>query len=85
MTILLCVLLAYICRMLRPESYLLRTLADQLRTCLYLGIYCAWVIYLNKHVVHKSMRQYLTAIGCMMVFWFFLRTIKYHIFQDPLG
>lgn len=85
MTILLCVLLAYICRMLRPESYLLRALADQLRTCLYLGIYCAWVIYLNKHVVHKSMRQYLTAIGCMMVFWFFLRTIKYHIFQDPLG
>ena len=85
MTILLCVLLAYICRMLRPESHLLRTLADQLRTCLYLGIYCAWVIYLNKHVVHKSMRQYLTAIGCMMVFWFFLRTIKYHIFQDPLG
>ena len=85
MTILLCVLLAYICRMLRPESYLLRTLADQLRTCLYLGIYCAWIIYLNKHVVHKSMRQYLTAIGCMMVFWFFLRTIKYHIFQDPLG
>ena len=85
MIILLCVLLAYMCRMLRPESYLLRTLADQLRTCLYLGIYCAWVIYLNKHIVHKSMRQHLTAIGCMMVFWFFLRTVKYHIFKTPLG
>lgn len=85
MIILLCVLLAYICRMLRPENYLLRTLADQLRTCLYLGIYCAWVIYLNKHIVHKSMRQHLTAIGCMMVFWFFLRTVKYHIFKTPLG
>ena len=85
MIILLCVLLAYMCRMLRPENYLLRTLADQLRTCLYLGIYCAWVIYLNKHIVHKSMRQHLTAIGCMMVFWFFLRTVKYHIFKTPLG
>ncbi|MFR3881583.1 MAG: hypothetical protein ACLTX6_04135 [Lachnospiraceae bacterium] len=44
-----------------------------------------WAIYLNKHIVHKSMRQHLTAIGCMMVFWFFLRTVKYHIFKTPLG
>lgn len=31
------------------------------------------------------MRQYLTAIGCLMVCWFFLRTVKYHILLDPLG
>ena len=31
------------------------------------------------------MRQCLTVIGCLMVFWFFLRTVKYHIFQDPLS
>nr|WP_295284533.1 histidine kinase N-terminal 7TM domain-containing protein [uncultured Blautia sp.] len=31
------------------------------------------------------MCQCLTAIGCLMVFWFFLRTVKYHIFQDPLS
>lgn len=48
-------------------------------------MYCAWVIYLNKHVVYKRMRQCLTVIGCLMVFWFFLRTVKYHIFQDPLS
>ena len=83
--VLLFVLLAYICRFIKTDSELIQTLADQCRACTYLGIYCAWVIYLNKHVVQKKVRQYLTAIGCLMVCWFFLRTVKYHILQDPLG
>lgn len=83
--VLLFVLLAYICRFIETDNELIQTLADQCRTCAYLGIYCAWVIYLNKHVVQKKMRQYLTAIGCLMVCWFFLRTVKYHILLDPLG
>ena len=84
-TIFLCVLVAYTCRLIDTDNNLLRALADQCRTSIYLGIYCAWVIYLNKHIVHKRMRQCLTAIGCLMIFWFFLRTIKYHVFQDPLS
>ena len=84
-TIFLCILVAYTCRLIDTDNNLLRALADQCRTSIYLGIYCAWVIYLNKHIVHKRMRQCLTAIGCLMVFWFFLRTIKYHVFQDPLS
>ena len=84
-TIFLCILVAYTCRLIDTDNNVLRALADQCRTSIYLGIYCAWVIYLNKHIVHKRMRQCLTAIGCLMVFWFFLRTIKYHVFQDPLS
>lgn len=83
--VLLFVLLAYICRFIETDNELIQTLADQCRACTYLGIYCAWVIYLNKHVVQKKVRQYLTAIGCLMVCWFFLRTVKYHILLDPLG
>ena len=83
--ILISVLLAYICRLVRPENVFMRNLADQCRNCIYLGIYCAWVIYLEKHVVHKKMRRCLTAIGCLMVFWFFVRTVKFHILYDPLG
>ena len=79
------VLLAYICRLERPENVFMRNIADQCRNCIYLGIYCAWVIYLEKHVVHKKMRRCLTAIGCLMVFWFFVRTVKFHILHDPLG
>ena len=83
--ILISVLLAYICRLARPENVFMRNIADQCRNCIYLGIYCAWVIYLEKHVVHKKMRRCLTAIGCLMVFWFFVRTVKFHILYDPLG
>lgn len=79
------VFLAFICRLIRSDNNLLRIIADQSRSCIYLGMYCAWVIYLNKHIVHKKMRQYLTVIGCLMVFWFFLRTVKYFILLDPLG
>ena len=84
-TIFLCFLVAYTCRLIDTDNNLLRALADQCRTRIYLGIYCAWVIYLNKHIVHRRMRQCLTAIGCLKVLWFFLRTIKYHVFQDPLS
>ena len=83
--ILISVLLAYFCRQARPENVFMRNLADQCRNCIYLGMYCAWVIYLEKHVVHRKTRRCLTAIGCLMVFWFFVRTVKFHIFHDPLG
>ena len=83
--ILASVLLAYICRLVKPKNTFVRNFADQCRNCIYLGLYCAWVIYLKKHVVHKKMRRCLTAIGCLMVFWFFVRTVKFHIFFEPLG
>ena len=83
--ILISVLLAYFCRQVRTENVFMRNLADQCRSCIYLGMYCAWVIYLRRHVVHKKTRRCLTAIGCLMVFWFFVRTVKFHIFHDPLG
>ena len=83
--ILISVFLAYFCRLGRPENVFMRNLADQCRNCIYLGMYCAWVIYLEKHVVHRKTRRCLTAIGCLMVFWFFVRTVKFHILYDPLG
>ena len=83
--ILISVLLAYFCRLVRPKNTFARNFADQCRNCIYLGLYCAWVIYLEKHVVYKKMRRCLTAIGCLMVFWFFVRTVKFHIFHEPLG
>lgn len=55
--ILISVLLAYFCRQVRTENVFMRNLADQCRSCIYLGMYCAWVIYLRRHVVHKKNAQ----------------------------
>ena len=79
--ILISVFLAYFCRLARPENIFMRNLADQCRNCIYLGMYCAWVIYLEKHVVHRKTRRCLTAIGCLMVFWFFCTDSKISYFS----
>ena len=55
--ILISVLLAYFCRLVRPKNTFARNFADQCRNCIYLGLYCAWVIYLEKHVVYKKNAQ----------------------------
>ena len=51
---------------------------------IYIGLYSAWVIYLEKHVVDMKMRRCLTQIGALMVLWFLIRTIKFLVFFDPL-
>ena len=48
--ILISVLLAYFCRQVRTENVFMRNLADQCRSCIYLGMYCAWVIYLDAQM-----------------------------------
>ena len=83
--ILISVLLAYFCRQVRTENVFMRNLADQCRSCIYSGNVLCLGDLSGKHVVHKKTRRCLTAIGCLMVFWFFVRTVKFHIFHDPLG
>ena len=48
--ILISVLLAYFCRLARPENAFMRNLAGQCRSCIYLGMYCTWVIFLSCHL-----------------------------------
>ena len=78
------VILAYICRQISFKGLFLIQFAGQCRSSIYIGLYCAWVIYLEKHVVDAKMRQCLTWIACLMVFWFLVRTIKFLIFMEPL-
>ena len=79
------VLIASLCRHEQSENMYVSHLFEQCRSSIYIGLYCAWVVYLNKHVVETKMRKCLTRIGCLMVFWFLVRTIKYLIIVDPFG
>ena len=78
------VIVAYICRQISFKGLFLTQFAGQCRSSIYIGLYCAWVIYLEKHVVDAKMRQCLTWIACLMVFWFLVRTIKFLIFMLSL-
>ena len=79
------VTVAYAFRHVSFKSVYLRHFAGQCRSSIYIGLYCAWVIYLEKHVVEIKMRRCLTGIGVLMVLWFLIRTIKFLVFFDPLG
>ena len=64
------VLIASLCRHEQSENMYVSHLFEQCRSSNYIGLYCAWVVYLNKHVVETKMRKCLTWIGCLKVFWF---------------
>ena len=75
---------AFACRHISVNNTYLRHFANQCRSSIYIGLYSAWVIYLEKHVVDMKMRRCLTQIGALMVLWFLIRTIKFLVFFDPL-
>lgn len=83
--VLLCVALAAMCRHIPKTTDIESIILDQSRTCLYLGLYTAWGIYLQKRVVNPKIRRCLVEIACLMVFWIFLRSIKYHIMTEVLS
>lgn len=77
-----CVAAALLCRYVKKTSDIENIILDQSCTCLYLGLYIAWGIYLQKRVVNYKIRRCLVEIACLMVFWIFLRSIKYHILME---
>lgn len=54
-----------------------------IRTMLYIGLYAAWGISIQKRIVQAQVRRYLTAVSVLMIFWFALRTMKYYFVIDP--
>ena len=54
-----------------------------IRTMLYIGLYAAWGISIQKRVMQAQVRRYLTAVSAFMVFWFAVRTMKYYFVIDP--
>ena len=77
-----CVAAALLCRHVKKTSDIENIILDQSRTCLYLGLYIAWGIYLQKRVVNSKIRRCLLEIASLMVFWIFLRSIKYNILME---
>ena len=54
-----------------------------IRTMIYIGLYAAWGISIRKRVVQAQVRQYLTTVSALMIFWFAVRTMKYYFVIDP--
>ena len=72
------IIVAAVCRFV-GNAGIIPELAGLIRSGIYIGLYAAWGISLRGRIIQPQARRYLTAIAGLMVFWFVLRTCKFHI------
>ena len=58
---------------------------DILRSGIYIGLMLAWGISIQRRVVHVQVRQYLTGVSVLIIFWLVIRTVKYIFVTDVTG
>ena len=77
------ILTAMVCRNINPRSVFLSKLLDNVRAFIYIGIFSAWGVLVNKRVMFVHVRKILIAIASLMVMWIVLRTFKWHYILNP--
>lgn len=53
-----------------------------IRTAIYIFLFMAWGISVKRRVLNKNVRRYLVSVAFLMLFWFTVRSMKYHLFAD---
>lgn len=71
------IVLAVVCRMLGNNGFH-KLLTGLIRSGIYIFLFAAWGACLQGRIMQRWQRRYMVAIAACMVFWFFLRTLKYH-------
>lgn len=79
--ILTCVVCAVALRMISKMVHYSTTFG-LMRTFIYIGLYLAWGITIQKRVIHDSIRRFLLVIVGLMIFWLTVRTCKYFFAID---
>ncbi len=77
LSVLLTILAAVLCGNLHGAAF------GFLRALLYIGLFSYWGITLYCRVIQTQVRRALTWIAFLMVFWIFVRTLKYLLIRDP--
>ena len=70
-------LIAYICRIPGIGGRFSRELG-LIRSAIYMGLFLAWGLSVRSRILQTQARRYMTAIACLMIFWFLVRTLKFH-------
>lgn len=70
------ILLAVICRILGLNGFYCKPFGI-LRSCIYIFLYAAWGVSLQRRTMQPQQRHYMVAIAVCMSFWFLVRTLKY--------
>ena len=52
------------------------------RSLIYIALYIGWGISVSKRIIQVQVRHYLIAVSGLMVFWFVIRSMKYHFITN---
>lgn len=77
------VLIAYLCRLEAIYKYA-PLFMGLLRSFIYVGLFMLWGYSLRKRIIQTQARRYLMAIASLIVFWFLVRTVKYHFVSEAV-
>ena len=48
------------------------------RSLIYIALYIGWGISVYRRILYAPVRRYMLGVSFLAVFWFMLRTLKYH-------
>lgn len=81
--VLILISIAYICRW-RGLADFYDTERGMIRSFIYICLYLAWGLSLRNRIIQTQARRFLTAIALLMVFWFLIRTMKFHMVPSEI-
>ena len=53
------------------------------RSLIYIALYIGWGISVYRRILYAPVRRYMLGVSFLAVFWFMLRTLKYHFVASP--
>ena len=75
------IVLAVVCRMLGYNGFH-KLLTGLIRSGIYIFLLAAWSVSLQNRIMQRWQRRYMTGIAASMVFWFLVRTLKFHFIPE---
>ena len=66
------------------ENIFLETIVQFSRHLIHISLVFMWMISVRQRIMQKKVRQYLLAVGALVVFWLYVRTCKWMFFSSDL-
>ena len=76
--VLLFIIVASFCKYayLLSDVMLFEKFAVFVRVFIYIGLFCAWAVSINKRILHSQVRKTLVTAAVIMIFWLTVREFK---------
>ena len=57
-----------------------KTALQLTRHLIHIGLVLGWIVSVNRRIMQETVRRYLLAVGVLLAFWLYIRTVKWMFF-----